>query len=373
MTLLKADPEGLLAALAILREDVRAMTAYAIADPKGLVKLDAMENPYGVPEHLKAALGERLSEVALNRYPDPRANSLRAMISNRVRLEPGLDLLLGNGSDELINIIVLSCAKPGASIMTLGPSFVMYRAAARMARIGCIEVPLRPDFSLDFDQTLAEMQKHNPAVTFISYPNNPTGTLFDREQIETLIRAAEGLVVIDEAYEAFSPDSFLANVVHHPRLLVLRTFSKVGLAGIRLGYLIGATGLIAEFDKFRPPYNINVLTQACARFMIEHQEVLKEQADVLVAEREKLRAALSAMPGLEVFPSAANFLLFRVSSKTPAPAPALMGMLKERGILIKDMSTSHPLLADCLRVTVSTPDENLAFTRALADALSELR
>jgi histidinol-phosphate aminotransferase len=373
MTLAKATPESLLAALSVVREDVRAMTAYAVPDPKGLIKLDAMENPYGVPDQLKAELGRRLSEVALNRYPDPRANSLRAMISNRVRLEPGLDLMLGNGSDELINVIVFSCAKPGASVMTVGPSFVMYRAAAKMARIGCIEVPLAADFSLDFENTLSEMEKHNPAVTFIAYPNNPTGTLFDRTQIEALIDAAEGLVVIDEAYEAFSPDTFLGSVIRHPRLLLLRTFSKIGLAGIRLGYLIGATPLIAEFDKFRPPYNINALTQCCARFMIENQDVLKTQADLIIAEREKLKATLSALPGVEVFPSSANFLLFRVTSSEAAPAPTLMTSLKKRGILIKDMSEAHPLLANCLRVTVSTSDENLAFSRALEDALRELR
>ncbi len=365
----RSPPEGLLAALSMVREDVRAMQAYGVADAKGLIKLDAMENPYGVPRELKDELARRLTEVALNRYPDARANALRAEISNHVRLEPRLDILLGNGSDELINIIVLSCAKPGVSIMMLGPSFVMYRAAARMARVGCIEVPLAADFSLDVDAALAAIDKHKPQVIFVAYPNNPTGNLFSREKIEAIIHAAEGLVVIDEAYEAFSPDSFLPVVSQHPRLLLLRTFSKIGLAGIRLGYLIGATPLIAEFDKVRPPYNINALTQACARFMIEHQDVLVEQAAAIVAERDKLADAMARLPAIEVFPSAANFLLFRIRPALAPSAPALFALLKERGILIKDMSGAHPLLAHCLRVTVSTPADNLAFLNALEDAL----
>ncbi len=347
-----------------VREDVRARHAYVVGDARGLIKLDAMENPFTLPAALMQVLGEQLSRVAINRYPDARADALRELLATRFKLAEHQDVLLGNGSDELISIMVTACAKSDGAVLTLGPGFVMYRMAAEFARLPYVEVPLTPDFEIDLAATLEAIRTHRPSIIFIAYPNNPTGTLFRRADIEAIVAASEALVVIDEAYEAFSPDSFLSALADTPRLLVLRTLSKVGLAGIRLGYLMGERQLLAEFDKVRPPYNINSLTQCAAIFALQHREVLAAQAEVLKSEREELSRALAARPAVKVFPSAANFVLFRLLSNDSEAATEAFAGIREHGVLIKNVSRAHPLLHNCLRVTVSVPEENRAFLGA---------
>jgi histidinol-phosphate aminotransferase len=347
-----------------LRDDVRQQHAYVVGDARGLVKLDAMENPYGLPPDLTQVLAERLSQVALNRYPDASARLLRERIAQRSGLSVKHDVLLGNGSDELISIMVAACARDDGCVLSLGPGFVMYRMSAQIARMRYVEVPLQADFNIDLAATLAAIETEKPNLIFIAYPNNPTGTLFRRADVEAVIAASQALVVIDEAYEAFSPDSFLAEVLESPRLLLLRTFSKVGLAGIRLGYLIGSRALLVEFDKVRPPYNVNVLTQCAAEFALEHEEVLEQQAGLLVQQREALALALAARTDVEVFESNANFLLFRLNVEDADAAGKVFAGLRANGVLIKNVSQAHPLLRRCLRVTVSTPAENEAFLTA---------
>jgi histidinol-phosphate aminotransferase len=241
----------------------------------------------------------------------------------------------------------------------------MFRLSAELARVPFIDVPLRADFSLPLDAMLAAIEKHQPPLIFIAYPNNPTGTLFERAAVEAIIQASTGLVVIDEAYAAFSPDSFVDALPAHPHLLVMRTLSKLGLAGIRLGYLLGAPQLLAQIDKVRPPYNVNVLTQCCAQFVFDHMSVFKAQTEALLAAREQLAQALAMRPGLTVFASHANFLLFRLQSADLGAASRVDSALRARGVLIKNVSSSHPLLSNGLRVTVSTPQENAAFLSAL--------
>ncbi len=347
-----------------VREDVRAQHGYVVGDARGLIKLDAMENPFMLPPALMQMLGEQLSQVAINRYPDARANLLRELLARRYGLAEHQDVLLGNGSDELISIMLTACARSDGSVLTLGPGFVMYRMSAELARLAYHEVPLTDDFEIDLAATLAAIRTHQPSIIFIAYPNNPTGTLFRRADIEAIVAASNALVVIDEAYQAFSPDSFLKAMADTPHLVVLRTLSKVGLAGIRLGYLMGERELLAEFDKVRPPYNINSLTQCAALFALQHSEVLAAQADVLKSERTELSRALAARPALKVFPSAANFVLFRLLSDDRGAASEVFAGLREHGVLIKNVSQAHPLLHNCLRVTVSVPEENRAFLDA---------
>jgi histidinol-phosphate aminotransferase len=244
----------------------------------------------------------------------------------------------------------------------------MYEMSSRFDGCRHVGVPLKDDFSLDRDRMLAALREHSPAVVFIAYPNNPTGNLFDRSAIEAVLQAAPGLVVIDEAYLPFAQNTFMPQLRRWPNLLVLRTLSKLGLAGIRLGYLAGDPEWIAEFDKLRPPYNVNVLTLATADLMLENLSILDAQAAMLRSERSKLAAALQATRGVTAFPSAANFILFRVA----APDRVFAG-LKERGILIKNVSAMHPLLAGCLRVTVGTAAENEAFIKALRATVETLK
>ena len=349
----------------IIRPDVLAMTSYPVPDATGFVKLDAMENPYTLPEPLAAKLGEHLARVALNRYPQPRPGALIDKLKRAMRVPANCDVLLGNGSDEIISIISVACAKPGAKILAPVPGFVMYQVSAKLAHTEFVGVPLNADLTLDTEATLAAIAEHRPSVVYLAYPNNPTGTLYDDADVERIIRAANrSLVVIDEAYQPFAQKSWMPRAGEFDNVVVMRTMSKLGLAGIRLGYLAGSPSWLNEFDKVRPPYNTNVLTQATADFMLDHLDVLNEQAAELRAERARLAQAIGALPGATVFPSAANFLLVRV----PDAAAVFDGLLSAR-ILIKNVSKMHPLLAECVRITVSTPDENAQLLAALKNLL----
>jgi len=355
----------------IIRPDVRALSAYHVPDASGFVKLDAMENPYPLPDALRAQLGSRLAEVALNRYPVPGYAQLKRKICTELGVPAGFDVVLGNGSDELIAILSTACARPGAKVLAPVPGFVMYAMSARFAGMEFVGVPLRPDFSLDKPAMLAAIAAQRPLITYLAYPNNPTGNLYDAGDIADILRAVgdSGVVVVDEAYQPFAQASFMPRLAEFDNLVVMRTVSKLGLAGIRLGYMSGNGALLAEFDKVRPPYNVNVLTEAAADFMLDHAAVLDAQAAILRAERERLAAALAALPGLQVFPSAANFLLIRVLPGE-IPADRVFSRLLDRKVLIKNVGKMHPLLENCLRVTVSTPEENKLFLDAMQASLA---
>jgi len=350
----------------IIRADVRALAAYHVPDSAGFIKLDAMENPYTLPEHLRSELGQRLADVAMNRYPVPSYTELKQKICTGLGVPEGHDVVLGNGSDELITMLSVACAKPGAKVLAPTPGFVMYAMSAKFAGLEFVGVPLNPDFSLDKPAMLAAIAEHKPAIIYLAYPNNPTGNLFDDSDMVEIIRAAQdtGIVVVDEAYQPFAQTSFMPRLPEFANLVVMRTVSKLGLAGIRLGYMSAGGELLAEFDKVRPPYNINVLTQAAAEFVLEHVDVLDEQAASLREERTRLAAALSVLPGVEVFPSAANFLLVRITHERIGGNDVFSALL-DRKVLIKNVGKMHPLLENCLRITVSTPEEN----RLLLDAV----
>ena len=359
----------------VIRADVRAMHAYAIADATGLIKLDAMENPFTLPVDLQDELAKRLAALALNRYPAPRADALRATLRRVMDVPDGCDVLLGNGSDELIALVCMAVAGDRVKVLSLVPGFAMFALSTALARIEHVTVPLHADFSLDRDATVAALHAHRPAVAFIAYPNNPTGKRFERDDVDAVIVAARAtgtLVVVDEAYRAFASDSYMADLPRHDNLLVLRTVSKSGLAGVRLGYLCGASAWLDQIDKVRPPYNINVLTQCAVQFALEHADVLDAQAALLRAERDRLTDALGRLDRVTPFPSDANFVLFRIESRDPEAAARVFEALKRRRVLIKDLSHGHPLCANALRVTVSTPEENASFLAALASSLQEV-
>jgi len=346
-----------------VRPEVLAMAAYPVPEARGMVKLDAMENPYALPPELRRELAERLAQVDLNRYPEPNPRRLRELIARTMRVPPGMDVLLGNGSDDLIQIVALALARPGAAMMFPSPTFVMYSVNATLTGMRAVPVALREDFSLDCDAFVARMREVRPALVFLAYPNNPTGLLYPSAEVEAIVRAAEGLVVVDEAYHAFAQASFLPRLGEFPNLVVLRTLSKVGLAGLRLGYLAGAPAWLEQFNKVRQVYNVNVLTEAAAAFVLEHLDVLEAQAARIRADRSALTEALAALKGIKVFPSRANFLLVRVPD-----APRTFERLCRQGVLVKNL---HPGLAGCLRVTVGTPDENRILVSAMKEALAD--
>lgn len=348
----------------IIRAEICALAAYHVPEASGMVKLDAMENPYRLPEALRVELAGLLAEAQINRYPDPAAQQLKASLRAALGVPAQAELLLGNGSDEIIQMLVMATARPGAVVMSVDPTFVMFRMIATFCGVRYVGVPLLDDFSLDTRAMLAAIERESPALVFLAYPNNPTGNLFDAQAVEAVLNAAPGLVVVDEAYHAFAGRTFLPRLKDYPNLLVMRTLSKSGLAGLRLGLLTGAQEWLSQFDKVRLPYNINVLTQALTARVLQHTDVLEAQAAAIRAERSTLFSALEALPGVRAYPSDANFILFRVGD-----APGVHAALKSHGVLIKNLHGSHPALAGCLRVTVGTPEENRRFLAVLSPAL----
>ena len=342
------------------------MKAYPVARAEGLVKLDAMESPYGLPQALQREIAEAVSQVAVNRYPDPTAPALVRRLRETMGIAPEYDVLLGNGSDELIHIIVQSVARPGAVVLAPRPSFVMFSAYAALAGLEYVGVLLRPDFTLDAGAFLEAMRRHRPAVAFIAYPNNPSGNLFDADSLARIVAAAPGLVVIDEAYHAFARKTFMTRLPEFPNLVVMRTLSKLGLAGIRLGYAVGRPEWIREFDKVRSPYNVNSLTHVVAERVLAHHDVLEEQARSIVAERTRIDAELRKLSRVTVFPSDANFILVRV----PDAAAVFEGM-QRRGVLVKNLHTGVPLLDGCVRLTIGTREENRRCLVAFSESLAE--
>jgi histidinol-phosphate aminotransferase len=363
-------------ALRFIRPDVQAMHAYAVQHSVGMVKLDAMENPFTLSPELQAQLGARLGAVEVNRYPGARIDDLKNALAKYVDLPVGLGLMLGNGSDELISLLSMACAVPNAKVLAPEPGFVMYGMSAKLQGLQYIPVPLKADFQLDEVAMSAAIAQHEPAIVYIAYPNNPTANLWDADTIRRLITqvsAYGGLVVMDEAYQPFSSKSWLDEIRQHPapnaHVLLMRTLSKFGLAGIRLGYMIAPESLISEIDKLRPPYNVSVLNAECALFALEHTEVFAQQAAVIRTEREALFKALQKMAGVTPYASEANMMVLRFNGDADA-ANRAFEVLKAHQVLVKNVSKMHPLLANCLRLTIGTPDENQQLLAALQAALS---
>jgi len=350
----------------LLRQEVLALHAYHVPPSTNMVKLDAMENPYALPPQLRDEIARLTADAAINRYPDAGAQRLKEKICAVTGLPQGMEVLLGNGSDEIIQLLALAVAKPGATLLSVEPSFVMYRMIATFAGMNYIGVPLTENFALDLPAMLHAIQRHQPALVFLAYPNNPTGNLFDADAIAQIIAAAPGLVVVDEAYYAFADDSFIPRLGAYSNLLVMRTFSKLGMAGLRLGFLAGSKAWLEQLEKLRLPYNVGVLTQLVAEKLLQHHDVLLQQAEQIKQDRTWLYERLVGTVDVRAYPSEANFILFHV-----AHATRVFEGLKQRGVLIKNMNGGHTALADCLRVTVGTPEENERFIRALQESIHQ--
>ena len=348
----------------LVRPEILALKAYHVSDSAGMIKLDAMENPYLLPEEVRQGLAQALANAEINRYPEPTGARVRALLAQKMEVPAGLEMLLGNGSDDLIQMVTFTLARPGAAMLFVEPTFVMYRMNAILSGMRPVGVPARGDFSLDKDALKAAIREHKPALVFIAYPNNPTGVLFNEDDIADVIRTTDGLVVLDEAYHVFARRSFMHRLPEFPNLVVMRTLSKVGLAGIRLGYLAARPEWVIQFNKVRQAYNVSVLTQVAAEYVMAHAEIFDRQADLILAERESVRKGLESLPGVTVFPSAANFFLARV----PDATRTFEGM-KQRGVLVRNFHGAHPLLENCLRITVGTPEENRKMLSAISAAL----
>jgi histidinol-phosphate aminotransferase len=353
---------------ALLRPEVLALSAYHVPDSKGFVKLDAMENPYTWPENMVDAWMARLRKAEPNRYPDPACDRLKAALRKASGVPAEAELLLGNGSDEIIQIVLMAL-KAGSTVLAPEPTFVMYKQISASLGLRFVGVPLNPeDFSLDMAAMGAAIAEHRPAVIFLAYPNNPTGNLFDEAAVRQVLAMAPGLVVMDEAYAPYAEASFMSSIGEYGHLLVMRTLSKLGLAGLRLGFMAGPKDWIGQFDKIRLPYNINVLTQISAEFALEQQAVFDAQVQCLLRDRRQLADQLGRLEDLRVYASRANFILFRLLRHD---ATAVFGRLKDAGILVKNLHPAGGPLSQCLRVTVGTPEENRLFLAALQEAIRQ--
>ena len=344
----------------MIRKDIKALTAYHVPDSSGKIKLDAMENPFPLPDKLKASWLQRLGEVELNRYPDADMHGLREKIAARDGLNAD-QVLLGNGSDEIIQMLLIAadagaCASPS-------PTFVMYDLISRWFKRPVATIPLEKDFSLNADKFLQLCAREKATIAFLACPNNPTGNLWSESTIRKIATGFRGLLIIDEAYLPFADRTHTDLIA--PNVLILRTYSKLGWAGLRLGYLLGDAKTISALNKIRLPYNINSLTQASADFFLDHFAVFEKQAKEICSEREKVSKALASMDGIEVFPSQANFLLLRINN-----SDEIFERLKQKGILIKNMNSHGGLLKNCLRITIGSKEENGALLSALKEILA---
>jgi histidinol-phosphate aminotransferase len=355
----------------LLRPDVQGLHAYAVQPSAGLVKLDIMENPFGLPPALQRALGERLGQVALNRYPAERTEDLKRALAQQAQLPKDYELMLGNGSDELISLLTLALDVPGNVVLAPLPGFVMYEMSAKLQGVRFVGVPTTADFELDLPAMLAAIEQHQPALIWLAYPNNPTANLWETADIERIIEAAPGLVVMDEAYQPFAQRDSMAWMRRHDHVLIMRTLSKFGLAGVRIGYLMGRAALLRELDKLRPPFNVSVLNAEAALFALEHADEYTRQAELIRSERARVLRAFVRLAGVKVFDSQANMVLLRLPEGSD-PARVFAG-IKARKVLIKNVSGLHPLLAGCLRITIGTPEENTLMLAAIEAALQESR
>jgi histidinol-phosphate aminotransferase len=340
----------------LIRPEVRKLRAYVVDETPVTVKLDAMENPFPLPEDVRQNIADAVRGAALNRYPDPSASKLKESIAELWGIGTKR-MILGNGSDELIQLIMLAFGGP---VLIPTPTFAMYDIIARSLALEVAAVPLGKKFDLNADKMLKKAKEVKARVIFLANPNNPTGNRFSDEAVLKILHKSNAAVVIDEAYFSFSGKSYLPVLREHPNLIILRTLSKIGLAGLRIGVLTASARVIDQLNKIRLPYNINTLSQAVASVVLPRRDVLNYQISLLISSRQKLYNELSAIKGVTAYPSETNFVLF----STTSDASRIYEKLKDAGILIKNLNRTGPL-KNCLRVTVGTPEENSAFLAQL--------
>ncbi len=339
---------------ALLRPTVRDLSPYVVEKIEHRIKMDANENPYPWPPDLLNRVMEKLERTHLNRYPDPSAEELRVLLAGKYEVRPS-QIMVGNGSDELIQYILLAFGGEGVKTLSPVPTFAMYEIASQATGCEFIGVPLGLDSDLDLAAMRSAIEKEKPRILFLAYPNNPTGNCFRAESVEALLQEFEGIVVIDEAYFDFSRRSFLPRLKEQENLLIMRTLSKIGLAGLRVGIVIGQESLIQMISRVRLPYNLNTFSQVAAVVVLSEDDFIDGQLEILIAERERVFLALAAMKGILPYPSEANFILVRAED-----SQRLFRELLSRGILVRSFGTSGPL-RNHLRVTVGRPEENDLF------------
>lgn len=350
-----------------LREDLRQLKPYKANEMGCTVKLDANESPFDLPDKVRMKLaGELLKGSALNRYPDSDSNELRCAIAGYCNVKSN-EILVGTGSDELIQIIINAFADKGDTVLCPAPSFGMYKICSQIAGAIPVEIPLSADYEYDMTAYKHAAEKHHAKIVFICTPNNPTGNTIDKEQLLDFIKNYDGIVVIDEAYGEFCEYSFVQDAVRLPNAVVLKTFSKaMGLAGLRIGYSIADENLTSQIYMVKPPYNINSFSQKAALFVLDDLKSVRHRIQLIISERERLVSKLRSHSNITVYPSSANFVLVKVPDGETA-----VKILNKEGISIRDFSLS-PYLENCLRITIGHRQENDLFYKVFKEAVEEM-
>ncbi len=346
-----------------VKGEIRRLSAYSVPHYRTTVKLDGNESPFSLPPEVKEKVGRALGDIDINRYPDPGADRLRRKIS-KVSDFPLEGILLGNGSDELIGMLITTFSGGTGRILYPVPTFSMYGISGFALGMELLEVALDANFDIDTEAAIDRIEEKDPDLIFLASPNNPTGNMFSADRIREIIRISKGIVVVDEAYSDFSGYTFLPLIEEHENLIILRTLSKVGFAGLRLGILYGRENLVREVNKVRYPYNINSLSQGVAEVVLENHEFVNENIQLIIRERGRVYKTLSDMEGVEPYHTDANFILFKVGDANQV-FEALVG----RDVLIRNFNKPGRL-ENCMRVTIGTPEENDRFLEALGGILS---
>jgi len=352
----------------LVKKTVQELKPYQAENIQCRIKLDAMENPYPLPESLMKKISEEIGRIKINRYPDPSASRLKSIISAQTDISTD-NIIIGNGSDELIQMILTVFGDPspqslsgeqGDRVLFPVPTFSMYGIISKSLSLKDEVVPLSEDWEIQLDKFLSEMERVKPKVIFISYPNNPTGNCFNRESILKILKKASGIVVIDEAYYDFSKKTFLPYLKEYKNLIILRTLSKIGMAGLRVGYLMADSEICRELNKVRLPYNSNSVSQEIAGIILENRTEVDRQIASIILERERLMDGLKGIKDIEPFSSETNFILF----KTDKNSKEIFDKLLDSGILIRNFGDDI-YLKNSLRVTIGAPDENNEFLKTL--------
>ena len=354
----------------IVPSRILGLQPYKVEASENFVKLDAMENPHELSDALQKKWAKLLMEVVVNRYPDSTCSLLKNRLRPLMELDDSIDMLFGNGSDEIINLLCLvASGGAGGAVLFPEPTFSVYRLSAEVYGLKVIGVPMREDnFSCDLESMLRVIQAEQPSLIFLASPNNPTGNSVDEDLLVRCCGAADGLVVLDEAYCKFAKVSRMKLLSSIENLVIMQTFSKIGFAGIRLGVLFGSVAWIDVLNRVRMPYNINSLTQAAGAFALDHFDEFQDSIDDIIAEREKMMQFMSKLDSIKVWSSDANFILFR---SLVMPSSVVYDGLKNHGILIKNMSGGHPALLNCLRVTIGKEGENILFREKLMRVIEQ--
>lgn len=349
----------------IVSKEIFEQSGYVAPEQTGAIKMDANENPFTLQEPLKKKLLEEMGRVSLNRYPEAGALKLRERFAQYYGVDKDM-VMLGNGSDELIQVLCLALKGKVNGVLTPVPTFVMYKIIGVNTGNKVVEVPLDKNFDLDIDAITSKITPTFPALVFLSYPNSPTGNFFNPDKIETIIKKSPGVVILDEAYADFSGKTLFPLLKKYDNLIFLKTLSKLGMASLRLGFLIGNKDIVVQLDKVRLPYNVNCLSQTAANFFLDYREEFAKQVAEIVKRREELYLGMKEIEGITPYPSQANFIFFSCAFDSNR----IYTKLAKAGIIVKNMNTG--LTRNCMRVTVGKLKENEAFLKALKSAVYEL-